>query len=70
MQRIRLLIPLVALVATVTLGLSRATGMVQAEGTPECNCIDGFSHREGVATWDPVQQRLRCAREGCYVITE
>lgn len=70
MRRIRVLIAFVALVATTTLGLGWATGMVQAEGTPECNCIDGFSKRDGVATWDPVQQRMRCSTVGCVVITE
>jgi hypothetical protein len=70
MRRIRLLIALLALVATTTLGLGWTTGMVQAEGSSECNCIDGFSKRDGVATWDPVEQRVRCATVGCYVITE
>ena len=70
MQRVRLLIPLAALVATVTLGLSWTTGMVQAEGTPECNCIEGFTKRDGVFGWDPEQQRHRCIVQGCYVITE
>jgi hypothetical protein len=70
MRRIRLLIALLALIATTTLGLGWAAGMVQAEGSSECNCIDGFFKKDGVATWDPVQQRMRCSTVGCYVITE
>jgi hypothetical protein len=70
MQRIQLLFPLAALVATITLGLSWATGIVPPKGTPQCNCIDGFTGREGVFGWDPIQQRYKCVTSGCYVITE
>ena len=68
MQRIRLLIPLAALVATITLGFCWNMGTVQAEA--ECNCIDGSSGRDGVYGWDPIQQRYKCVTAGCYVITE
>ena len=70
MNRIRLDLSLASLLATITLGLSWNTAPVIAEGTPECNCIDGFSHRDGVYGWDPQQQRNRCITSGCYVITE
>jgi len=70
MQRIRLLIPLVALAATIALGLSWTTGMAQEGGTPECNCIDGHTKLDGVYGWDPQQQRFKCVPTSCYVITE
>jgi hypothetical protein len=70
MQRIRVVVSLVALLATITLGLCWNTSLVIAEGTPECNCIDGFTNRDGVYGWDPAQQRNRCITGGCYVITE
>lgn len=68
MQRLRLLIPLAALVATIALGLVWTTGTVRAEA--ECNCTDGVSGRDGVFQWDPIQQRYHCVTGGCYVITE
>jgi hypothetical protein len=70
MNRIRLVVSLAALLATITLGLSWNTSLVIAEGTQECNCIDGFTHRDGVFGWDPEQQRYHCIAGGCYVITE
>ena len=68
MQRIRLVISLTALVATITLGLSWNSGIVQAEDAGECNCIDGFTKRDGIYQYDPDQQRYRCI-PGCYIIT-
>ena len=70
MQRIRLLISLAALVTTITLGLSWNTDMVLAEaGTPECNCIDGHTNKDGYYGWDPDQERMRCLR-GCIITTD
>lgn len=70
MHRIRLVVSLAALAGIITLGLTWNTAMVWAEGEPECNCIDGFTHRDGVYGWDADQQRYHCITGGCYVITE
>lgn len=70
MSRMRLLMSVAALVATITLGLSWNTGMVQAMESAECNCIDGHTNRDGVYGWDSEQQRFKCVTGGCYVITQ
>ena len=72
MERLRLVISLAALATTIALALSWNAGVARAgmmmEGTPECNCIDGFSKRDGFYSWDPDQKRYRCVTGGCYVI--
>jgi hypothetical protein len=40
------------------------------EAEAECNCLDGFSGRDGVYGWDPIQERYKCVTAGCYVITD
>jgi hypothetical protein len=74
MQRIRLVVSWLALLTTLILGLSWIAGVAHAdiapEGSPECNCIDGFSKRDGVYGWDSDQKRYRCVTVGCSVITE
>jgi hypothetical protein len=48
MQRIPLIISWAALLITIIIGLCWNTGVAQAdipiEGSPECNCIDGFTN--------------------------
>jgi hypothetical protein len=74
MQRIRLVVSWIALLTTIILALCWNTGVAQAdipiEGSPECNCIDGFTKRDGVYGYDPDQKRFRCVTVGCHVITE
>jgi len=69
MQRIRIVISLLVLVATITLAPGLNMDIV-LEGSPECNCIDGFTKRAGYYGWDPEQRRYRCIPDTCHVITE
>lgn len=70
MQRLRLSIALVALIATITLSLSWNLVLVEAEVGRECNCIDGFTKLSGIRQWDPEQERFRCLATECFIITE
>lgn len=72
MEKIRFTLSTVILIATIALGSAWLIQPAYAEVEPiidgQCNCIDGFTRREGVFGWDPSQQRYRCVT-GCYVIT-
>jgi hypothetical protein len=69
MQRIRMAISLSMLVVAITLGPSWDE-QLPIEGSPECNCIDGFTKRAGYYGWDADQRRYRCIPDACHVITE
>lgn len=69
MHRIRIAISLSLLVVAIKLGPSW-DGEIVIEGSPECNCIDGFTKRAGVYGWDAEQRRYRCIPDTCHVITE
>jgi len=72
MRKIRLTISIALLAATVTFGSLAVSRTVKADIQPvgglECNCVDGWTNRDGLLC--TMDGRMRCCPGGCYVIAE
>ncbi len=67
MHKIRLVLSIITLLGTITLGLvSIASAVPAPQACRECDCINGFTRRAGVAHYD-TSGHLTCS--GCCYYT-